>query len=421
MLHEKNVADAFENAREQIRHACNLYDECKIDVNKYELVSHPRRIIEINIPVRMDNWLVRTFVGYRSQHNDARWPFKWWIRFHQDVSKEEVKALSMWMTFKCAVADLPLWGGKWWVIVDPKELSEGELERLSRWYVRELYKYIWPEQDVPAPDVNTNPKVMAWMMDEYSKLVGKYSPWSFTGKPVTSWGSLGRWDATAQWGMYVLQEILEVEWDTLKWKKVIIQWAWNAWLTMAKLLEKEWAIIIWIADSKWAIYKDDWLDIKEIIKLKNDKMSVVYYEWASQLEDKTLLEQDCDILIPAALENQITINNAERIKAKYILELANWPVTSEADHILYRNWVIVIPDILANSWGVTVSYFEMVQNNMNYYWSLEEVNSKLYDKITKATLDVYGVAKNHTTFLRAWAYIVAMKRVFDAMQDRGEV
>nr|MDD3720105.1 Glu/Leu/Phe/Val dehydrogenase [Candidatus Gracilibacteria bacterium] len=421
MLHEKNIQDAFENAQNQIRHACNLYDECRIDVNKFELVSHPRRIIEVNIPVRMDNGLIRTFVGYRAQHNDARGPFKGGIRFHQDVTKEEVKALSLWMTFKCAVADLPLGGGKGGIIVDPKELSEGELERLSRGYVRELYKYIGPEQDVPAPDVNTNPKIMAWMMDEYSYLVGKYSPGSFTGKPVTAGGSLGRGNATAQGGLYVLQEILKVEGDTLKGKKIIIQGAGNAGLIMARLLVKEGSLIIGIADSKGAIYNKDGLDVKEIEKLKKDKLSVVYYEGAEQLADKALLEQECDILIPAALENQITKDNARDIKAKYILELANGPITTEADHILFEKGVIVIPDILANSGGVTVSYFEMVQNNMNYYWSEAEVNAKLYDKITKATLDVYGASKNHETFLRAGAYIIAMKRVFDAMKDRGEV
>lgn len=421
MLHEKDIQDAFANAQNQIRHACNLYNECRIDVNKFELVSHPKRIIEINIPVRMDSWLIKTFVWYRAQHNDARWPFKWWIRFHQDVTKEEVKALSLWMTFKCAVADLPLWWWKWGIIVNPKELSEWELERLSRWYVREIYKYIWPEQDIPAPDVNTNPKIMAWMMDEYSYLVWKYSPWSFTWKPITSWWSLWRWNATAQWWMYVLKEILELSWDTLQWKRVIIQWAWNAWLTIAELLANQWAIIIWMADSIWSIYSEDWLDIDVIKKIKSEKMSVVYYEWVSQLADKLLLEQECDILIPAALENQITKENADRIKAKYILELANWPVTSEADIILFEKNVVVIPDILANCGWVTVSYFEMVQNNMNYYWDLEEVNTKLFIKISKASLDVFHTAKENETFLRSWAYIVAMKRVFDAMKDRWEV
>lgn len=421
MLHEKDLLNAFENARKQIKHACNLYEGCKHDVNKFEIINNPKRVIEINIPVLMDNWSIKTFVWYRSQHNDARWPFKWWIRFHEDVTKDEVKALSLWMTFKCAVANIPLWWWKGGIIVNPKELSEWELERLSRWYVRELYKYLWPDQDIPAPDVNTNSKIMAWMMDEYSYLVWKYSPWSFTWKPITSWWSEWRWNATAQWWLFVLEEVLKLENSNLKWKKIIIQWAWNAWLTMAKFLVKSGAIIIWISDSAWAIYNPNWLDILKIESLKKEKMSVVHYEDAWQYIPKDILTKECDILIPAALENQITTENAGEIKAKYILELANWPVTSEADMTLFNNWIIVIPDILANSWWVIVSYFEMIQNNTNYYWDLEEVNKKLYDKITKSTIDVYNSAKDHETYLRSGAYIIAIKRIFDAMGDRWEI
>lgn len=418
---EQNINNAFANARKQIRHACDLYDECKLDNNKYELVSHPRRIIEVNIPVRMDDWNIRTFVWFRSQHNDARGPFKWWIRFHQDVNQWEVKALSMWMTFKCAVVDIPLWWWKWWVIVNPKELSDWELERLSRGYVREIYKYIWPEQDVPAPDVNTNPQIMSWMMDEYSKLVWKYSPWSFTGKPLTSWWSQWRSTATAQGWAYVLEKIMELNSHKIKWKKVIIQWAWNAGLTMALILVNQWALIVGISDSKWAIYDEKWIDIWEIVQIKKKRESVVNYKNWSLVWDKELLEKDCEILVPAALENQITWDNANNIKAKYILELANWPVTSEADMILYKNKVVVIPDILANAWGVMVSYFEQVQNNTNYYWDLEEVDEKLKKKITKAACQVYDTSIEYSTFLRSAAYIVAMKRVFDAMKDRWEV
>lgn len=418
---EQNVVSAFENALKQIRYACNLYDECRLDTNKYELISHPRRIIEVHIPVKMDSWAIQTFIWYRSQHNDARWPFKWWIRFHPDVTIDEVKALSMWMSFKCALVDLPLWWGKWWIIVDPKELSEWELERLSRWYVRELYKYIWPDQDIPAPDVNTNPKVMGWMMDEYSKLVGHYAPWSFTWKPISIWWSHSRGIATALWGVFVLEKILEFKDEILKWKRVIIQWAWNAGITMAHLLHDRGAIIVGIADSKWAIYNADGLDIKKIRELKKAWSSVVYYEWAQLLVDKKLLEKDCDILIPAALENQITKDNADDIKARFILELANGPVTSSADEILYKKGVIVIPDILSNSWWVIVSYFEQVQNAMNYYWTKEEVEEKLYRRISSATADVYATSIQYDTFLRTWAYIIAMKRIFDAMKDRGEV
>ena len=416
-----STLDEFLNAQLQIKQACNLYWDCSDHINKYELISHPKRIIEINIPVRMDNWNVKTFIWYRSQHNNSRWPFKWWIRFHEEVTISEVKALSMWMTFKCAVIDIPLWGWKWWIIVNPKELSIWELERLSRWYVRGLYKYIWPKTDIPAPDVNTNPQIMSWMMDEYSKLVWEYSPGSFTWKPLTSGGSKWRWTSTAQGWVYVLQKILELEGSNLNWKKIIIQWAWNAGLAMAEFLVELWAIIVWISDSKWWIYNIEWIKISEIVKIKVNKKSVVDYTDSEKVSNKEILEKDCDILIPAALWNQITSKNAKKIKANCILELANWPVTTGADKILFEKNIKVIPDILANSGWVMVSYFEQVQNNINYYWEADEVDEKLHKKITKATVEVYEKAKEVNSHLRNWAYIVALKRVLDAMSDRGEV
>lgn len=420
-MKQTNNLDAFLNAQKQIKSACSLYWECHNDANKYELISHPRRIIEVNIPVRMDDWSVKTFTWFRSQHNDSRWPFKWWIRFHPDVNVSEVKALSMWMTFKAAVVDIPLWWWKWWIIVDPKSLSTWELERLSRWYVRAIYKNIWPETDIPAPDVNTTSQIMAWMMDEYSKLVWKYSPGSFTWKPLSSWWSKWRSTSTAQGWVYVLQKILELENTNLKWKKIIIQWAWNAWLNMAELLVELGAIIIWISDSKWWIYNKNWLNIWEIIRLKANKKSVIeYWDW-NITSNGEILEKDCDILIPAALENQITIKNAKKIKATCILELANWPITPEADEILFERKISVVPDILANSWWVMVSYFEQVQNNLNYYWEESEVDEKLHKKITKATVEVYDKAKELNTHLRNWAYIVALERILKAMEDRGEI
>ncbi len=411
----------FENAQRQLKSAFDLLDNKDDHKNRFEIINHPKRILEINIPVRMDNGSIRTFIWFRSQHNDSRWPFKWWIRFHQDVNREEVKALSVWMTFKCAVIDIPLWGWKWWIIVNPKELSNWELERLSRWYVRELYKYIGPGQDVPAPDVNTTPQIMAWMMDEYSILVWKYSPWAFTGKPLTSWGSKWRWASTAQGWVYVLEEILKLKNITLKDKKVIIQWAWNAWLTMANLLINDWAIIVWISDSKWAIYNSNWLSIKDISDLKKSRKSVTEYSDAEELDNKQILEKECDILIPAALENQIIKDNAWNIKAKIIVELANWPVTPEADEILFNNWITVIPDILANAGWVMVSYFEQVQNDTNFYWEEDEIDDKLSKKIKHATIDVYNKSVELKTNLRNAAYVVSMKRVLNAMEDRWEV
>ncbi|MCH2189090.1 Glu/Leu/Phe/Val dehydrogenase, partial [Candidatus Gracilibacteria bacterium] len=369
----------------------------------------------------MDNGSIKMFQGFRSQHNDARGPFKGGIRFHQDVNRGEVKALSMWMTFKCAVIDIPLGGGKGGIIVNPKELSEGELERLARGYVRALYKYIGPETDIPAPDVNTNPKIMAWMMDEYSILAGKNAPGSFTGKPLSSGGSQGRGSATAQGGVYVLQEILRLQDIHLKGKKIAIQGAGNAGLTMAKLLIDLGAILVGISDSKGGIYCKKGLDIEIISDLKADRKSVIQYDDVEKLEPKKVLELDCDILIPAALENQITPENADNIQARIIVELANGPIVPEADAILEQKDIQVIPDILANAGGVMVSYFEQVQNNMNFYWNESEIDERLKSKITDATGQVYKASKEYKTSYRSGAYIVAMKRIFDAMHDRGEI
>ncbi len=417
----KNMINALDNARKQMKKACTLSQSCSLDMNEFEILSHPKRIIELSIPVRMDDGKVKSFQWFRSQHNNARGPFKGGIRFHQDVTRDEVKALSMWMSFKCSVIDIPLGWGKGWVIVNPKELSVWELERLSRAYVRWLYKYIGSGQDVPAPDVNTTPQIMAWMMDEYSLLTGQYNPWAFTGKPLTSGGSQWRGTATAQWGVYVLQKVLELNNDSLKWKKIAIQWAWNAGLVMAELLVELGATVIWISDSRGWITNTSGIDIGKISMLKSQRKSVIDYEDATQLWAKEVLELDCDILIPAALENQISKENTDNIKAQYILELANWPVTSDADEVLFDKWIQVIPDILANAWGVMVSYFEQVQNDANFYWEAPEVDAKLFKKITQAATDVFEIAKEHNTYLRNWAYIIAMKRIFDAMKDRGQV
>ncbi len=416
----KEKINPFTNARKQLKQACALSWQCESISSQFEIISRPRRVIEVNIPVRMDDWTVKSFVGYRSQHNNSRGPFKGGIRFHQDVNKAEVKALSMWMTFKCAVIDIPLGGWKGWIIVNPKEMSEWELERLSRWYVRELYKYLWPEQDIPAPDVNTNPKTMAWMMDEYSELVGKYSPGSFTWKPLTSWGSKGRAAATAQGWVYSLLKVLELEWDKVEWKSFIVQWAWNAGLTFAKILTWLWAKLIGISDSKWWIYDKKGLDIKKITELKAWRKSVTEYEGVEHVSNEEILEKKADLLVPAALENQIIEENAWKIKAPLIVELANGPVTPEADAILYKNEIRVIPDILANAGWVMVSYFEQVQNNINFYWEEEEIDEKLKKKMEKSTIDVYNKAKDLNTNMRNWAYVIAMKRVLDSMSDRGQ-
>lgn len=407
----------FQSARMQMHEAYLLLG--KQYEREFEALQTPDRVIEVSIPVVMDDGSTRVFIGYRSEHNAARGPYKWGIRYHQDVTKEEVMALSVWMSMKCAVLDLPLGGGKWGVIVDPKMLSKREIESLSREWVRKLYKYLWPLHDIPAPDVNTNSEIMAWMVDEYSRLVGTWSPWAFTGKPLSIGGSLGRDTATAQWGFFVLEKYLTLSGHGLEGKRVIVQWAGNAWLTMIDLLSKAWATIVGTSDSHTAIFDEAGLDVKEIITLKHAKKSLEEYHGATKLSNDELLIKACDILIPAALENQITGENAEKVDTEIILELANGPTTPEADAILFGRWIPVIPDILANAWGVTVSYFEQVQNNANYYWSREEVHEKLERKMQTALSEVLLQAKEKHTSLRMGAYLVALERVLEAMRMRG--
>ena len=407
----------FESAQTQMREAYSLLG--KQYEREFEALQTPDRIIEVSIPVVMDDGSTRVFTGYRSEHNAARGPYKWWIRYHQDVTKEEVMALSVWMSMKCAVLDLPLGGGKWGVIVDPKILSKREIESLSREWVRKLYKYLWPLHDIPAPDVNTNSEIMAWMVDEYSRLVGTWSPGAFTGKPLSIGGSLGRDSATAQWWFFVLEKYLTLSGQSLEGKRVIVQWAGNAGLTMIDLLSRAWAKIIGTSDSQTAIYDPHGLDVDQIITLKTWKQSLTQYVWAGKIENRELLTRSCDILIPAALENQINGENAEKIEAELILELANGPTTPDADAILFGRWIPVIPDILANAGGVTVSYFEQVQNNANYYWSHEEVHEKLERKMQTALSEVLLQAKEKHTSLRMGAYLVALDRILEAMHVRN--
>ena len=452
-----SLNNPFESARTQMRTA---YQYLAPDyAHEFEILLSPDRVIEVSIPVIMDDGSTRLFTGYRSQHNAARGPYKGGIRYHQDVNKDEVMALSAWMSIKCATLDLPLGGGKWGIIVDPKTLSKRELEALSRWWVQKLYKYLWPLDDVPAPDVNTNGEIMSWMVDEYSKLVGHWTSGTFTGKPLSIGGSLGRDTATAQGGLYVLEAYLRgtplsrgagdsqgglvsenqnktplppltggLETNPLKWKKIVIQWAGNAGLNMIELIAKTGAILIATSDSHGGIHDETGLDITKIIELKKNKKSLTEYTFSSPpdkggqggfLSNAELLELECDILIPAALENQITGENAKNVKAKLIMELANWPITPEADTILFSRGIPVIPDILANAGGVTVSYFEQVQNNANYSWSREEVQEKLKLKMETALTWVLQSAEKHEVMLRTGAYVVAMKRILEAMRVRG--
>lgn len=409
---------AYENAKKQISEAISLMDWDNKWFN--EIMNNPERILEISIPVKMDNGEIKVFKAYRSQHNNARGPYKWGIRFHQDVNKDEVMALSIWMSIKTSVLDLPLWWGKWGIIVNPKELSIWEIERLSRGYVRAIFKYIGPGQDVPAPDVNTNPQIMAFMADEYAKIVWNSNLWSFTGKPLTFWGSKWRWKATAQGWVYSLETFLELEKDSIQGKKVAIQWAWNAGLTMAKLLLEKWAKIIAISDSRWWVYDENWLDIDKIEELKQNRKSVWEYS-AKAISNEEILEIDADILVPAALENQITAENADKIKAKIIVELANWPTTPEADEILEEKNITVLPDILANAGWVTVSYYEQVQNDANFYWEEDEIEEKLKKSMKKSTKEVYETSKKIKSSLRKSAFVLALTKIKNAMIDKSAI
>ncbi|MBB1554051.1 Glu/Leu/Phe/Val dehydrogenase [Candidatus Gracilibacteria bacterium] len=409
----------FESAKKQIIDAYAVANFGGKYTNELTIIQEPKRILEVNLPVEMDDGTIKNFVAYRSQHNDARGPFKGGIRFHQSVHKDEVKALSVWMTIKCAVLDLPLGGGKGGIIVNPKELSAGELERLSRAYVRAIFKEIGPLADIPAPDVNTNPAIMGWMMDEYSRLAGVYTPGSFTGKPVGSGGSKGRVRSTAQGGMYVLLKYLELTNDSIEGKKIIVEGAGNVGLIFAEIAESLGAKIVGISDSRGAIFNENGISVSKIIALKNAKKSVMDYADAEKISDEAMLEKNCDILVPAALENRITENNADKIAAKLIVELANGPTTPEADAILTSKNIPVIPDILANAGGVTVSYFEQVQNNTNFYWEAEEVVEKLQKKMENAMTEVFSMTNNLNTNLRKGAYAIALKRVFDSMKVRN--
>lgn len=393
--------------------------QSKYSSHLMEQLLEPMNIVDEKVTIEMDDGSSNTYQVYRSQHCNIKWPYKGWIRFHQDVSLDEVKSLSAWMSFKTAVVDLPIGWGKWGIIVNPKELSETELEKLSRAYIDAVWQHIWPTKDVPAPDVNTNGQIMAWMADQYAKHVGERQPGVITWKPLAIWWSEGRWIATALWWLYVLRRFLKNKNDSLAGKKIVVQWAWNAWLTFAQLAKEDGAHIIWISDSWWGIYHAEGLSIRKLKEIKAARKSVTTYgEWTI-LEHGEILVQECDILVPAALENQITASNAHEIKGRIVVELANGPTTPEAQPILDEKWISVLPDILANAWWVTVSYFEQVQNNTNYYRPETEVFEKLEKIMNKATNGVIATAWEHNTNLRDAAYIVALDRLLEAMELRG--
>ena len=409
----------FAIAQAQLDEAAKIL---KLDAATHEMLRWPLRELHVTLPVRMDDGSTKVFHGFRVQYNDARGPTKGGIRFHFDETIDTVRALAAWMTWKCAVVDIPLGGAKGGVICDPREMSPGELERLSRAYIRQVGRIIGLEKDVPAPDVYTTPQIMAWMMDEYAFMKGENEFGVITGKPLPLGGSAGRDDATARGGIFTLREAAWVTGVELKGATAAIQGYGNAGSFAHKLgaemLELK---IVAVSDSRGGIYNQEGLKYEEVFKHKQETGKVAGFKGAKEISNEDLIELDVDVLFPSALENVITAENAANIKAKFIVELANGPTTPEADKILYENGVYVIPDFLANAGGVTVSYFEMVQNSYGYYWEEDIVYERLDKKMTAAFRAVHATAQEHKVNNRVAAYMVAVNRVAEAMQLRGWV
>ncbi len=411
---EEKTPKVFENAKKQLEAAAELINIPEEHIN---LLEKPRRIIEVNIPVRMDNGKIKIFRGFRVQFNNLRGPTKGGIRFHPNVNLEEVKALAFWMTWKNTVIDIPYGGAKGGVICNPKEFSIGELERLSRGYVQALERDLGAERDIPAPDVYTTPQIMAWMMDEFSKIKGFNVFGVITGKPIELGGSKGRDVATARGGAYIIKEA-EDRIDLGK-KRVAIQGCGNAGATLASILSSEGFKIVAISDSKGGVMNEKGLDIDELLKHKEKTGAVSGFSGGRNIDKEEIVGVDCDIFVPAALENSITKENVDKVKARVVLEIANGPTTPEADKLLFERGVTVIPDILSNSGGVLVSYFEWVQNRTGYAWTEEEVREKMKVKMANAFEEVYSKALLFKVNMRTGAYVYALQRMEEVLKLRG--
>lgn len=412
----------FEMAQAQLDQAARIMG---LEPAVHELLRWPRREFQFTMPVRMDNGAIRVFKGFRVQYNDSRGPTKGGLRFHPDETIDTVRALAAWMTWKTAVVDIPLGGGKGGIICNPKELSEGEMERLSRAYVRAVGHFIGEETDVPAPDVYTTPQIMAWMMDEYSVIRGYNVPGVITGKPIPLGGSAGRGDATARGGMCCIREAADCLDLDMSEATVAIQGYGNAGQYAHKLVTELFgARVVAVSDSRGGVYARHGLDFDEVVDWKSQEGTVATYRCCAEarpVSNEEILELDVDILIPAALENQIGEWNAGEIKARIVAELANGPTTPAADEILFRKGVYVIPDFLCNAGGVTVSYFEQVQNAYDYYWDEADVHQRLDKKMTAAFRAVHRAAEQYGINNRMGAYVVAVARVAEAMKLRGWV
>ena len=417
--------DLFDDAIQRLDAAFPL---AQISEETLEKLRHPKAILEVSIPVRMDDGSLRVFTGYRVQHDDTRGPTKGGIRYHPDVDLSEVKALAFWMTCKCAAVDLPFGGAKGGIIVNPKELSRMELERLSRGFIKEIADFIGPDTDIPAPDVYTNATIMGWMMDEYSAIVRRRTPAVITGKPIPLGGSLGRDEATGRGTYHCLKQLEKKRGWTPNKIRIAVQGFGNVGQSFARLAHQDGYRVVAVSDSKGGIHADDGFDVDSLVHQKNQtrRLSGVYCDGSvchlvphQIITNEELLELDVDVLVPAALENQITAANADAIRAKIILEAANGPTTPEADKRLVSRNILVVPDILANAGGVTVSYFEWVQNRSGLYWTLDEVNRRLEEKMTHEFDTIYDKMDSLKTDMRTAAYAHALNRMGQAVEAGG--
>ncbi len=412
----KETLNPFEIAQAQF----NTAAEClNLEAWLREVLRKPKRQVAVSIPTRMDDGSIKVFDGYRVQHNLARGPAKGGIRYHPDVTLDEITALASWMTWKCAVVNIPFGGGKGGVVCNPKEMSQLELEHMTRRYASEISFIIGPDKDIPAPDVYTNAQTMAWIMDTYSLTKGSTQLGVVTGKPLPVGGSEGRNEATARGVQFVTREACTEKKIPLKQARIVVQGFGNAGSIAARLLSEDGASIVALSDSRGGIRNDKGLDVPAVIAHKNKTGALAGYPEADAISNEKLLELECEVLIPAALENQITLENADRIRAKIISEAANGPTTPGADEILHKNGIFLIPDILANAGGVTVSYFEWVQSLQAFFWEEKQVNEHLEKIMTRGFAEVLAIAKEYNVHMRTAAYILAVGRVAEATRIRG--
>lgn len=418
----EKTLNVFAIVQQQIKEACVALGETE---EVYQMLKQPKSCLEVAVPVRMDNGEIKIFEAYRSLHNDAVGPGKGGIRYHQNVSRDEVKALSAWMTFKCGVAGIPYGGGKGGIVVDPRDLSQGEIERMSRAYIKAIAPVIGEQVDIPAPDVNTTPQIMAWMVDEYSMIQGQNTPAVITGKPLEIGGSLARFEATGYGVALMMRESFRVNGKEMKGSKVAVQGFGNVGRFAALYAQQLGAKVVAISDVSCCLFNEDGLDVAALFDYvtvpENKNMIKGFGGATEELDRDKVFEMDVDLFAPCALENSITSETVNKIKASIIVEGANGPTTPEADRIINEKGIFLSPDILSNGGGVMVSYFEWVQNLQKYYWSFEEVQEKQEVKMVKAFNDIYALREKHKVSMRVAAFMMAIKRVADAMRIRGWV